>query len=450
MTETLFRLFREAFSDRKPAKIAQRQRMRLTEMVSFARANSPYYRELYRDLPERVEDASLLPVTSKKELMSRFDDWATDREVTFEKARAFAENPDLIGERLLGKYTLAMTSGTTGKPGIFILDDRTWAVVYAMALRMLRGWLGFGDLVRILSGGRRLAMTIAPGHSATAVAAAHLLKSWSGRKRVLPLSVHAPLPELVDQLNQFQPAILAPYASIAKLLAAEQEAGRLNISPVLVVPSAEGLPVSEYDRIARAFKAKVRHSYAATECPILSYSCEYGWLHVNSDWVVFEPVDADYRPVSPGEQSQTVLISNLANLVQPILRYDLGDSILERPDPCPCGNLLPAIRVQGRVANVLTFAKNGGDRVTIPPLAFEVDQVLGVELFQIVQTTPTSLRVRLLYAAGADPERVWQAVHIELTRLLSRHELAHVSVERAAEAPQQTAGGKYRTVIPFE
>lgn len=220
-----------------------------------------------------------------------------------------------------------------------------------MALRMIRAWMSYGDLVRIFARGRRLAMTIAPGHSASAVGAARLVKAASGRNRVLPLSVHTPLPELVDQLNLFQPALLAPYASIAKMLAAEQEAGRLDIYPVLVAPTAEGLSVSEYDRIARAFKAKVRHSYAATECPFLSYSCEYGWLHVNSDWVVFEPVDADYRPVSPGKESHTVLVSNLANVVQPILRYDLGDSILERPDPCPCGNLLPAVRVQGRARN---------------------------------------------------------------------------------------------------
>src|SRR5688572_25116999 len=81
------------------------------------------------------------------------------------------------------------------------------------------------------------------------------------------------------------------------LLAGEQEAGRLRIRPVLLVLSAEGLPTGEYNRIANAFGAKVRHSYAATECPFLSYSCEHGWLHVNSDWVVLEPVDADHRPV---------------------------------------------------------------------------------------------------------------------------------------------------------
>jgi hypothetical protein len=33
--------------------------------------------------------------------------------------------------------------------------------------------------------------------------------------------------------------------------------------------------------------------------------------------------------------------------------------------------------------------------------------------------------------------------------LLGSLGLAHVSVERAAEGPEQTTGGKYRTVVPL-
>jgi phenylacetate-coenzyme A ligase PaaK-like adenylate-forming protein len=450
MSEGLLWKVREAFASRKPAKVAKWQRARLTEMVAYARANSPYYRDLYRDLPDQFEDPTLLPITSKRALMARFDDWATDREVTIGKARAFAENPDLMGERFLGKYTLATTSGTTGTPGIFVLDDRSMAVTNAMALRTLRAWIGFGDLVRILVRGRRVAMTIASGsYSATAVAAARVHKSASGRKRVLAISVHAPLSEMVSQLNEFRPALLAPYASIAKLLAGEQEAGRLNIRPVLMVLAAEGLPISEYDRIAKVFHAKVETSYAATECMFFSYGCEERWLHVNSDWAVLEPVDADYHPTPPGEQSHTVLITNLANRVQPILRYDLGDRILMRPDPCPCGNPLPAIRVVGRSGEVFRFSKEDGEQVSIPPLAFVIDHVPGVELAQVVQTSPTSLRVRLLPTAVADPERIWQAVRSKITRMLAEHKLNHVVLERAQEQPEQSPGGKYRTVIPL-
>jgi phenylacetate-coenzyme A ligase PaaK-like adenylate-forming protein len=256
---------------------------------------------------------------------------------------------------------------------------------------------------------------------------------------------------MVAQLNRFRPALLTPYASMGALLASEQEAGRLNIHPVLVVLSAEGLPEPEYARIAEAFNAKVRHSYAATECPFLSYSCEQGWLHVNSDWVILEPVDQQYRPVPPGEQSHTVLITNLANRVQPILRYDLGDSILQRPDPCECGNPLAAIRVQGRAADVLTFPAERGERVTIAPLTFValLDDIPGIELSQIVQTSPTHLEVRLRLAQRADADSVWRTALAALTTLLAKHGLGHVMVERTQQPPSPSPGGKYRAVMPF-
>lgn len=451
MTEHVIGLIWDAWRTRRKgfSAIAQRQRARLADMVTHARANSPYYRELYRDLPDRVERAEQLPVTDKKTLMARFDDWCVDRQITLEPAQAFAEDSTLIGERFLGKYTLLTTSGTTGTRGVFVVDDRSMAVTSAMAFRMLTAWLGAGDFIRIVAGGGSMAMVMATGgHFASAVAAARLKTSRGRRLEVL--SVHMPLQELVTRLNQFRPVLLAPYASMAALLASEQEGGRLHINPVLLALSAEGLPEGEYDRIARAFKAKVGNSYAATECPFFSYSCEHGWLHVNSDWVVFEPVDAGHLPVPLGEPSHTVLISNLANRVQPILRYDLGDSVLQQAGPCRCGNPLPAIRVQGRSSEVLTFRTDGGDRVTIAPLAFSTvaDRTPGLQMFQIVQTGPTSLRVRL-QTRGADSDRVWETVQAGIKRLLAEHGLDHVAVERAEESPEQSKGGKFRQVLPL-
>ena len=219
--------------------------------------------------------------------------------------------------------------------------------------------------------------------------------------------------------------------------------------------AAEGLPGREYQRIAAAFDAVLGYSYAATECPFLSYSCHHGWLHVNADWVILEPVDADHRPTPPGQPSHTVLVTNLANRVQPILRYDLGDSVTSRPDRCPCGNPLPAIQVRGRTADLLTFPTPMGP-VTITPLTLTalLDRIPGIGLFQIIQTTPKTLRIRLRPApttAGPalDLDRVWRATHAALAELLTARGLAEVTIELADEPPQPAAGGKYRLVQPL-
>ncbi|MGK5545123.1 phenylacetate--CoA ligase family protein [Streptomyces sp. URMC 127] len=435
------------------AAITQRQRNRLADMVTHARAASPYYRELYRGLPERVEDPALLPVTDKKTLMGNFDAWVTDRDVTHDKVRAFAEDPELIGRRFAGKYLVATTSGTSGRRGLFVLDDRCMDVGSALTARALASWLGSAGILRTAARGGRIAQLVATGGHYASYAGYQLVIRESGwRRKVLrAFSVHTPMPQLVAGLNAYRPALVIGYTSTVMLLTAEREAGRLRIDPLLILPAGETMTTHDTDRIARAFRTTVRTAYAATECTYLSHSCAEGWYHVNSDWAVVEPVGADHRPTPPGEFSHTVLISNLANRVQPFLRYDLGDSVLLRPDPCPCGSPLPAVRVRGRSGDILTFPTGSGGRVSLSPLALGTlfDRTPGVELFQIEQTEPAALRVRLLPAAGADPDGVWQTVLQELTRLLAGNGLGHVSVQRADEPPRQTPGGKYRTVIPL-
>ncbi|TAJ81805.1 phenylacetate--CoA ligase family protein [Reyranella sp.] len=451
MTEHVVSLIWDAWRTRRKGMgaIAQRQRARLADMVAHARAGSPYYGELYRHLPDRIESVEQLPVTDKKMLMERFDEWCTDRAVALEAAEALVDDPSRIGEWFLEKYTLVTTSGTTGRRGIFVIDDRTMAVVTAMMFRWIGDWLSLGDFLKIIARRGRSAMIMATGgHFASAVAAARLKKRLG--RRVEVLSAHTPMTELVERLNRFQPAMIAPYASMAALLADEQEAGRLLIDPVLLVLSAEGLPQAEYGRIARVFDTKVGNSYAASECMFFSCMCREGWLHVNSDWVAFEPVDADYRPVAPGEQSHTILISNLANRVQPILRYDLGDSVFQRPDPCPCGNPLPAIRVQGRSADVVTFRTSGGD-VRLPPLALTqpIEAVRGVTLFQLAHSEQERLELRLQITPTANADTVWREAEAGLRNVLAEHGLDHIVVERGGEPPEQGHGGKFREVIPL-
>lgn len=433
-----------------PAAIEQRQRARLSEMVAFARANSPYYKELYKDVPEHVDDVTLLPVTNKPELMSHFDDWVTDRGVNIEDVRAFVENPKTIGELYRDKYIVANTTGTTGKYGIFLIDEKARTVNFAIVLQTYMGWFSFGDFIKILAH---------RGHFATiAATGGHFLSSSGGSfisksplsSIIKIFSAHKPIPELVDGFNKFDPAIIFGYGSLISLLASEQEAGRLKIHPVLVEDGGETLTEGERNRIAKLFKTKVYSGYGSTECPFLSFSCKYGWYHVNTDWAVLEPVDSDYKPVPPGELSHTVLISNLANQVQPILRYDLGDQVIMRPDPCPCGNPHPAIRVQGRTADTLTFLSEQGKQVEISPLAFETFlEHPGIDLFQIVQITSTSLSVRLLPKTGMDPDVLWIIMHKQITNLLTAHKLDNVTVKRADELPEQTSGGKYRAIIPL-
>ncbi|MGW7284746.1 phenylacetate--CoA ligase family protein [Streptomyces sp. NPDC054847] len=450
-TFTLVRDGRRAVR-RGPAALADRQRERLAAMVDFARARSPYYHELYRTLPERVEHPALLPVTRKEDLMARFDDWVTDPEVTLEGVRNFIADPTRVGEPFLGKYLVSTTSGTTGHRGVFLLDDQAAAVVRALSLRAARRTLTPSRTARMLAHRMRTAHVVATnGHlAANAVIARSRASGRLHARGSRVLSVHSPLPDLVDQLNRYRPALLGGYAGVIALLAGEQLAGRLRIAPAVVSLVAEGLSDRELRRVGSAFGAHVVNTYACNESLALGYGCPLGWLHTHSDWLILEPVDADYRPVPPGQESFTVLLTSLGRWAQPILRYDLGDSVLWRPDPCPCGDPLPAMRVRGRAADLLSFPRRDGGTARIVPMAFEtlLEGLPDIDRFQIVQTTPTTLRVRIRPAAGADQDRLWNAVRTGLAALLTDHGTDRVRIERAHEPPEQSTGGKYRVVIP--
>ena len=78
-TEGQLSLMRDARRVRKGGApvLADRQRVRLDQMVAWARERSAFYRKLYRALPDRRDDVTALPVTSKTQLMEHFHDVVT-------------------------------------------------------------------------------------------------------------------------------------------------------------------------------------------------------------------------------------------------------------------------------------------------------------------------------------------------------------------------------------
>lgn len=145
-----------------------------------------------------------------------------------------------------------------------------------------------------------------------------------------------------------------------------------------------------------------------------------------------------------------MLLTNLANRIQPIIRYDLGDSVLARPDPCPCGNPLPAIRVTGRCDDVLRLQTAHGRTVSVLPLAIGsvADNTPAVHRSQLIQTGAATIRVRLEPRRGADVEQVWRDVTANLNAYLVDQGLGHVELVRAEEPPEVSArSGKFRQVI---
>ncbi len=74
-------------------------------------------------------------------------------------------------------------------------------------------------------------------------------------------------------------------------IAREQEAGRLQIHPVMVNAAGETLTDVVRQRVEAAFGCAVGNYYGSSEAIGLTYECRHKQLHVNSDWYIREPVD---------------------------------------------------------------------------------------------------------------------------------------------------------------
>ncbi|HEY5190837.1 MAG TPA: hypothetical protein VII77_02540, partial [Candidatus Deferrimicrobium sp.] len=267
----------------------------------------------------------------------------------------------------------------------------------------------------------------------------------AGRNRTF--SLMTPLPALVRALNEFRPAVVGSYPTVLAVLAGEQAAGRLRIAPALLLSGAERLSAPLGERISESFRCPIRDTYAASEFMGIAFDCRHGRLHVNADWLILEPVDAAGVPVAPGEASHTTLLTNLANRVQPLIRYDLGDSVTVFPAACPCGSPLPAIRPEGRRDETLWIElADGASRPLIPlVLATAVEEASGLLRYQILQAGPRRLRLRLEEAPGHDRAQVCDDVLHRLRTYLSSQGLASVEVVLSEERPRSdTVGGKLR------
>lgn len=435
-----------------PEMVAVRQQVRLSELVRFARAKSRFYAEKYRGLPETITDVRILPPVTKVELMEHFDDVVTDPLVRKEDVYRHISDLGNIGQPFLGKYMAWTTSGTTGTPGIF-LEDKNWdAVITAVNVLRMGGEWYTGRVIR--------GMMKASGNSASVFAGnGHFLgvtmlerqrnSNHSRRKRIRLIPVTLPIHEIVRQLNEFQPAMFAGYASALGLLAQEQLEGRLDIHPSIVISSAE--PLSEENRslIQQAFGVPPRNNYGCSEGGVIGYECNHRRMHINADWIIFEPVDADHHPVPAGQLSDRTLITNLANRVMPIIRYELGDRVTLLTERCDCGITLPVIHVEGRTDEVLRFKSPGGQFIPVLPLALwsVLKETPGVSKFQVIQIAPDGLEIRLQAKNTEEFEDVWKRVYSNICDYLSQQGLGNVKITRASELPMRDpTSGKFRNV----
>ena len=428
-----------------PAQLAAARQQRLVSLLRHARTASPFYRALHAGLP-LADDAALsaYPAVDKRTLMQEFDRVSTRPEVTLFAIERFVSRPERHGSLFRDRYAVWTSSGTTGHPGWFVQDPGALAVYDALEAQRFRGV----GLARSWRPGERYAMVAATGGHFAGVSSVERMRRsvpWLA-PFVRSCSLMQPIRSLVAELNEYQPAIVATYPTAAEMLAEEQASGRLRLQLRELWTGGECLAPATRTRLRAVFGCPVRSSYGASEFLPIAWECDHLNLHVNSDWVILEPVDAKRRPVAPGTRSHSVLLTNLANRVQPLIRYDLGDAVTLHDRPCACGSAFPAISVEGRCDDTLVMPLARGGIGTVVPLALAtvLEDEAHVHDFQVIQTGTGALKVRLADGEGASAPAVRRALRAYFRAM----GFADVPLEVGGQAPRRDpVSGKLRRVV---
>jgi phenylacetate-CoA ligase len=338
------------------------QRERLAALLRYAAANSRYYRRVLGPDPTDTP-YDQLPTLSKATLMDQFDDIVTDPRFRHAAVRAHLAGPAAT-EPMYAHHVLA-TSGSTGAPGIFVYSGAEMAVAVA---GLIRAVALFG-----VTPGTRLIGIGAPSsvHISRHLVGGLLAGRPAGQPSNAPrLSVTMPMPELVAALNAYQPEAFPANASVVGLLAEEQLAGRLRIAPRIVACTAETLTADIRARVRAAWNVEPHQLYATTEAAVLASTSAYqAGLHIWEDHAVVEVVDVADRPVPPGVPGHKVLVTNLVNRVQPLIRYELSDSVTVAGGPDPSGWPLRRLAgIEGRSDDIIELATPDGGTVALHPL----------------------------------------------------------------------------------
>jgi phenylacetate-CoA ligase len=420
-------------------RLAIHQRERLRALLACAVERSPFHaRRLARIDPERFEPGDLagLPVMSKEQMMAGFDELPTDRRLT--RARVERQLAASAGEPslLLGEYVCLASGGSSGLRGLFVQTVDSYAEFVASLLRRLMAGLAAGGGPPPAGLPVGIVAAASPVHSSgfgAAVAAGYPVQ-------LIPAPATLPLAELVRRLNQAQPPVVLGHATKLALLAGEQRAGRLRIAPMAVTAMGEHLTEENRAAISAAFGVPLIDQFTSTEG--LAGHSEPGGavLSFASDMCIAELVDAANRPVPDGTASAKVLVTNLHNHTQPLIRYELTDRFIRHP--ATAGDAFLRATVEGRADDTFQYGS-----IAVDPLVIRTVMVRTPAAVEY-QVRQTGNGIDMAVVAGGELDHA--ALAASLARSLRTAGLPdpRVRVREVPDIARHPETGKARRFIP--
>jgi phenylacetate-coenzyme A ligase PaaK-like adenylate-forming protein len=344
-------------------RLRAHQQARLRTLLRTAIDRSPFHASRLDGVdPDTFEldDLASLPIMTKTEMMSAFDDVVTDRRVTRTAVEEHLSRTGFEATELFDEHLVLASGGSSGERGIFVYP-RAQAIEFLLAL--VRP--GLARMVALFGELPAEPVSSALVAAGSGVHATRALASLFGGDLIQVSSIAAsdPIGRIVERLEDVRPVMLQGYPTVIRRLADEKLAGRLTIQPMTVTTTSEPLTPDARARIDEAFGVGVRDMFGSSEGVLGVSPPDDPAIVLASDLTILELVDDENEPVEHGAPSSKVLVTNVSNHLQPLIRYELTDCLVQHPSSAESGHL--RVTVDGRRDDELRY--DGG--VVVHPIS---------------------------------------------------------------------------------
>lgn len=241
-------------------------------------------------------------------------------------------------------------------------------------------------------------------------------------------------------MRQFRVEYGTGYATAWHLLASYlRDSGDQAPRLKAIFTDSEGIDLEQQATIEQAFGCPVFQTYGTGEVGQVAIQCERKRYHVLTRAAIVEVLNDDNKPVNPGETGQ-VIVTDLASMVTPFIRYRTGDLATLALDVCQCGWQSPSwIEVVGRIDDQIETSEGRW----IGRLSHVMKPGVGIRESQIAQVAVDKIVIRVV------PDRNFEPVSMEAVIAAAHRYLGKnmgVSWEIVDRLPR-TPSGKLRHVV---
>ncbi|MGD9910251.1 MAG: F390 synthetase-related protein [Candidatus Izemoplasmatales bacterium] len=389
-------------------QIEKYQFKQIKKIVKYARKHSPFYRAYYEGYPlNTIDDFYLFPTINKQIMMENFSSLNTSLLVK-EEVEAYAIKKE-IEKDYYGYYqdqfVVGLSSGTSGNRGIYITPKKMtkrlpFVFLARSGLRLRELPFRILFLLRVFSQG--------------------FDDINSPFIKLKYMSTMASPETIIKTINEMNINILmAPPSLLRQIIIF---AGLIKVKIKKVVTYAEVLNKEDKHRFEEAFHSSVIEIYQASEGQMAS-ACKDGTLHINEDLVFVELYNQKNELIqTKGEIGHKMIITNLVNFAQPLIRYEMNDMVVLKEN-CSCHSHFRAIdQVLGRHDDLLYFITSSGEERIVYPDLFVRWIIISSDLikeFQVVQPKKNEINITLDLAVEDDSviTILNQILHNELAKL---------------------------------